>query len=302
MRVTSNVMMERATRNVNVAFQRYVKRQEQLASGQSINRLSDDPHGAAKAVRLRSTLRGMEQYKTNAEAADTSLNAYDGVLDKVGNVMNCLRDLVARAASDTVTSTERDAIAVEVRELFKEIVNAGNEMHNGEYMFAGHKVGKVPFEVERDADGKVTGVSYHGDSGKSAVEVGPGIVISTNLIGDEVFTSGGANVFDTMIDIERHLRENDVKTLSESDLAHIDAVVDNILKHRAEIGGKGKRLELIIDRIERDSISIEGLLSKTEDIDFGEAIMRLCEQEIVYHAALSAASKSVQMGLLQFLR
>jgi DNA-binding NarL/FixJ family response regulator len=55
MRVTNNVMMERAIRNVNVSFQRYVKRQEQLASGHSINRLSDDPHGAAKAVRLRST-------------------------------------------------------------------------------------------------------------------------------------------------------------------------------------------------------------------------------------------------------
>lgn len=302
MRVTNNVMMERAIRNVNVSFQRYVKRQEQLASGHSINRLSDDPHGAAKAVRLRSTFKGLGQYKTNAEAADTALNAYDGVLDKVGNVMNRLRDLVARAASDTVTSTERDAIAVEVRELFEEIVNAGNEMHNGEYMFAGHKVGRIPFEVARDADGEVTGVLYHGDSGKSAIEVGPGIVISTNLVGDEVFMADGANAFDTVIDIEKHLLENDVASLSESDLGRIDAVVDNILNCRAEIGGKGKRLELVIDRIERDSISIESLLSKTEDIDFAEAIMRLYEQEIVYHSALSAASKSVQMGLLQFLR
>ncbi|NLH88407.1 MAG: flagellar hook-associated protein FlgL [Firmicutes bacterium] len=302
MRVTNNVMMERAMRNVNGAFQRYVKRQEQLASGLSINRLSDDPHGAAKAVRLRSTLKGMEQYKKNAEAADTSLNTYDGILDKVGNVMNRLRDLVARAASDTVTSTERDAIAVEIRELFEEVVNAGNEMHNGEYMFAGHKVGTAPFEVVRDADGKATGVLFSGDSGKDAIEVGPGIVISRNLVGDEVFMADGANVFDTMIDIETHLLANDTESLSESDLASIDAVVDNILKHRSEIGGKGKRLELVIDRIERDSISIEGLLSKTEDIDFAEAIMRLYEQGTVYNAALAAASKSVQMGLLQFLR
>lgn len=302
MRVTNNVMMERAMRNVNVAFERYVKRQEQLASGCSINRLSDDPHGAAKAVRLRSTLKGLEQYKTNADIADTKLRAYDGVLDKVGSIMNRLRDLVGRAASDTVTPTERDGIAVEVRELFEEVVNAGNEMHNGEHMFAGHKVGQAPFKVERDADGRVTGVLYHGDSGKDAIEIGPGIVISGSLAGDEVFMADGANVFDAMIDIERHLRENDVESLSEEDLARVDAVVDNILKHRAEIGGKGKRLELVMDRLENDSISIEGLLSKTEDIDFAEAIMRLCEQEIVYYAALSAASKSVQAGLLQFLR
>jgi len=164
-------------------------------------------------------------------------------------------------------------------------------------MFAGHKVGQAPFKVERDADGRVTGVLYHGDSGKDAIEIGPGIVISGSLAGDEVFMADGANVFDAMIDIERHLRENDVESLSEEDLGRVDAV-----KHRAEIGGKGKRLELVMDRLESDSISIEGLLSKTEDIDFAEAIMRLCEQEIVYYAALSAASKSVQAGLLQFLR
>ncbi len=71
-------------------------------------------------------------------------------------------------------------------------------------------------------------------------------MISRNLVGgDEVFMAdGGANVFDTMIDIETHLLANDTESLSGSDLARIDAVVDNILKHRSEIGGRASVLSL----------------------------------------------------------
>jgi flagellar hook-associated protein 3 FlgL len=75
-----------------------------------------------------------------------------------------------------------------------------------------------------------------------------------------------------------------------------------VLKFRAELGGRGSRLELVISRLESDSVSITELLSKTEDVDLAEATMRLAEQEVVYQAALAAAARSVQAGLLQYLK
>jgi flagellar hook-associated protein 3 FlgL len=304
MRVTNSTMINKAVRNVDGAFRRYIACQEKVASGRSINHLSDDPHGAARAVRLRSVLRGVEQYKRNAENADTSVRTYDDNLDKVGSILNRVRELVVRGATDSATPTEREAMAVEVRELFDELVHAGNASHLGAYMYAGHRTGKSPFEVIDDMGDANWPVSYAGDSGVNRVEVGPGLTLEINITGEQVFMgqSGGVNIFRTVRQIEQHLTESDVPKLSGSDLASLDQAINQVLKFRAELGGRGSRLELVINRLESDSVSITELLSKTEDVDLADAIMRLAEQDVVYQAALAAAARSVQAGLLQYLK
>lgn len=303
MRVTNSTMINKAIRNVDGAFRRYIEHQEKVASGRSINHLSDDPHGAARAVRLRSVLRGVEQYKRNAENADISVRTYDDNLDKVGSILNRVRELVVRGATDSATPTEREAMAVEVRELFDELVHAGNASHLGAYMYAGYKTSKSPFEVVDDTSHADWPISYVGDSGVNRTEVGPGLTVEINITGDQVFMGvGGVNVFKTVRQIERHLTESNVPELSGSDLANLDQAINQVLKFRAELGGRGSRLELVISRLESDSVSITELLSKTEDVDLAEAIMRLAEQEVVYQAALAAAARSVQAGLLQYLK
>ena len=304
MRVTNSTMINKAIRNVDGAFRRYIACQEKVASGCSINHLSDDPHGAARAVRLRSVLRGVEQYKRNAENADTSVRMYDDNLNKVGSILNRVRELVVRGATDSATPTEREAMAVEVRELFDELVHAGNASHLGAYMYAGHRTGKSPFEVVADPTASDWPVSYAGDSGVNRVEVGPGLTLEISITGEQVFmgSGGGVNIFRTVRQIEQHLAGSDVPNLSGSDLASLDEAINQVLKFRAELGGRGSRLELVINRLESDSISITELLSKTEDVNLAEAIMRLAEQDVVYQAALAAAARSVQVGLLQYLK
>jgi len=194
-------------------------------------------------------------------------------------------------------------MAVEVRELFDELVHAGNASHLGAYMYAGYKTSKSPFEVVDDTSHADWPISYVGDSGVNRTEVGPGLTVEINITGDQVFMGvGGVNVFKTVRQIERHLTESNVPELSGSDLANLDQAINQVLKFRAELGGRGSRLELVISRLESDSVSITELLSKTEDVDLAEAIMRLAEQEVVYQAALAAAARSVQAGLLQYLK
>lgn len=304
MRVTNNTMIDKAIRNVNGAFRRYISCQEKVASGRSINRLSDDPHGAARAVRLRSVLLGVEQYRRNAETAETAVRMYDDNLNKVGNILNRVRELVVRGATDSATPTEREAMAVEVHELFDELVHAGNASHLGAYMYAGYKTGGSPFEAVADTSDPDWPVKYVGDSGVNRVEVGPGLTLDTNLTGGQVFmgSGGGVNIFETVRQIEQHLDSSSVPQLSGSDLSSLDESISHILKFRAELGGRGSRLELVINRLESDSVSVTELLSKTEDVDMAEAIMRFAEQGVVYQAALAAAAKSVQAGLLQYLK
>ena len=95
--------------------------------------------------------------------------------------------------------------------------------------------------------------------------------------------------------------QSDVLTLSGSDLSGLDKAIDQY-EVPAELGGRGSRLELVINRLESDSISVTELLSKTEDVDLAEAIMRLAEQGVVYPGGTGGSGGSVQAGLLQYLK
>ncbi len=97
------------------------------------------------------------------------------------------------------------------------------------------------------------------------------------------------------------LNNNDTEGISKA-LTRLDININNLNAIRAEMGVKSNRLELTKNRIEDDSINIRELLSKNEDIDMAEIIMKLQMDENVYKAALSVGSKIIPLSLVDFMR
>lgn len=69
----------------------------------------------------------------------------------------------------------------------------------------------------------------------------------------------------------------------------------------ADLGSRFVRLELTENRLSGQMVDFEDLLSKNEDVDIVETLIKLTAAETIYNASLSAASKVVQNTLLDFL-
>ncbi len=82
----------------------------------------------------------------------------------------------------------------------------------------------------------------------------------------------------------------------------LDKQLSNVSAIRAEVGVKSNRLDLTLNRIDDDVINLKNLLSKNEDADMGEVIMRLKMEENVYRASLSGGARIIQPSLVDFLR
>lgn len=94
----------------------------------------------------------------------------------------------------------------------------------------------------------------------------------------------------------------DDKTAINGMLAKIDVHMDRILSVAGEIGGKTNRVAFIKDRVEENTITFTGLLSKVQDIDYTETIMYFKNLENIYRASLSVGSKVIQPTLVDFIR
>ena len=75
-----------------------------------------------------------------------------------------------------------------------------------------------------------------------------------------------------------------------------------VSKAQAKIGTNINRLDLTTNRLDDDEINFTELLSKTEDVDMAEVIVKIKSQEMIYNASLMATSKVIQQTLLDFIR
>lgn len=78
--------------------------------------------------------------------------------------------------------------------------------------------------------------------------------------------------------------------------------IDNFLQVQSEIGARMNRLEIIQNRLETQSQSIEDMMSMNEDADPARVIIDLQNNEYVYRSALAAGARIIQPSLLDFLR
>ncbi|MGQ9552840.1 MAG: flagellar hook-associated protein FlgL [Anaerolineae bacterium] len=309
MRVTNQMLVRTALRDLQSSMQTLGIYQEQLSSGKRLHRPSDDPFAVERALSFRSELQALEVCKENIDLSRDWLNAGDITLEKMIDVLTRARSAGVRGADDSVGAAARQALANEVAQLLGSALQAANTSSQGRYLFAGYKINRVPF-TGMDASSnptndaaQIASVVYNGDNGIIVREVEPGVNLEINLTGNEPWlnpTQDGS-VFSVLIDLRDALAADDSGAISAA-VSKLDECMDLTGQARATTGAKIQRLDLADEKLDSISLGLEELLSKAEDVDMAEAVVHYSQQETVYQAALKVNARVLPMSLLDYLR
>lgn len=318
MRITNSMMLNSMMRNMGKNLSRMSKTEQMLATGKKFMVPSDDPIGVSRSLRLNTDVANVEQYKRNAEDALSWMGTTEMALENIGDILHRAKELTLQGVSETNSIDEREAIATEIEQLRKQLINIGNTTYAGSHIFAGYKTNAPVFNVTTGQYIPVTPIQS-----TEVIEFNLGISdrIGVNMPAQRIFgryvnpadldnavngTAPVANgeesqlleVFDALT---TDLRANNTNNI-EAALGRLDKHFNNINALRAEVGVKTNRIELTINRIDDDTLNLKDLLSKNEDADMAEVIMNLKMQENVYKASLSGGARIIQPTLIDFLR
>jgi flagellar hook-associated protein 3 FlgL len=156
--------------------------QDGVGSGLRIQKPSDDPAGASRALNLREAIERVEQYQSNSNLVDQRLALEDSTLEGVQNLMQRVKELALAANSGTQTEQTRFAYRAELNERLDELIDLSNVRDvNGDYLFAGFQDQTEPFSLS------AAGVSYGGDQGVREVQISATRGIASSDSGDQVF-------------------------------------------------------------------------------------------------------------------
>jgi flagellar hook-associated protein 3 FlgL len=309
-RVTQTMMNTQLLRNVSNNLGRMNNLQNQLATGRRINTASDDPTGLTFSMRYRSEISANDQYVKNVDSASSMLEYTDMAMGQAEDVLQRVRELSVQGANGSLPQAAYDAINLEMKELYNQMVEVGNSNFNGKYVFNGELTEDAPYaKLTLDDSGTPKAYNNATDSGQIKYELAPGVTLAANIHGDEVFgapitgsnDSTSNNVFNVISEISDALKNGDSSKVSEL-IGKIDSRLNTLLEKRAEVGARSNRLTLVQDRLSSISINLSSIQSKTEDADMSVVITNLKMEENVYQASLSAGAKLISPSLVDFLR
>lgn len=140
MRITNKVMQKNSLSNINTNKKLQDKLNTQMATEKKINRPSDDPVVAIRALRLRTNVSQITQYyEKNSKDAESWLQVTEDALTTVSEVITDLIEQTEKGANENLTSSDRNAILEALSKLRDEVYATGNADYAGRSIFTGYR-------------------------------------------------------------------------------------------------------------------------------------------------------------------
>jgi flagellin len=131
-RIRSNIQAMNVLNSLRQVNNRVGMHQLRLATGKRINSAGDDPAGLTIATKLNSRQKILGQIYENLGEAKNVLGVAEAGLSQVNDILTDIGVKIERAASDSIGTSERQAISQQIVQLVNEIDSiAGETEFNG---------------------------------------------------------------------------------------------------------------------------------------------------------------------------
>lgn len=189
MRVTSEVQSQQSILNVQLAFARMTKYQNQLATGNRIDRPSDDPTAITTILQNNVQDAQLTTDLSSIQNASGVLQASVSAITQVQNVLNVVKNAALQASNSFNQDGTNQALSSQVNAAIDQLLGVANtQQADGTYLFGGTAKDEPPFVVtSSNSGGQATAIAYQGSQENSKVIVGRALTVSTLISGSSVF-------------------------------------------------------------------------------------------------------------------
>lgn len=154
MRITTKVVQNNSLRNINVNKLLQDKLSQQMSTEKKVNRPSDDPIVAIRALRLRTNVNQITQYyEKNVPDAESWLEVTEGALSTMSAVLKDMYGQCTKGSNEYLKLEDRKTILTALKALKEEVYSTGNTDYAGRYVFTGYRT-DIPLNFIEDTKQK----------------------------------------------------------------------------------------------------------------------------------------------------
>ncbi|MBB2899684.1 flagellar hook-associated protein 3 FlgL [Kineococcus radiotolerans] len=294
--MTQRSIATNALTNLQNTQTRMAKLQEQITSGNSLPKGSEDSVRAAAALRLNDQIAVNTENGRNLDEARAWMTTQEPALQSTTNALQKVRALTVQAGNGALDETGRKAIAAEILALKETILGDANTPYQGRAVFGGTTAGTAAY-------GAAPTYTYAGDANPVERTISPGVKMTVNILGESVYgaaTPGGDSLFAQLDKLAADITGG---TLGANvTLGDLDKRITGATNAMAVIGARTNQLDHAEEVNANQLAYLEAQLNDVQGVDPAKAYVEFTQQNVAYQAALQVTAKTVQTSLLDFLR
>jgi flagellar hook-associated protein 3 FlgL len=306
-RVANNGQMQFLLAQIMQASAALGKSQEQVASGKVSSDYAGIGDKTAMLEAARSASTRTDAYQSVTQAALNQVDMQDTQLTAVSGLADQLRQAITKAVADNDASTLM-ASAAGIFDQLAQILNSQDA--NGNYIYGGNKDNTPPVAVDSLSD--LASLSSAGDAFANgtvarSVTVADGETVKIGVLASDA----GQQLMQTLkavVDFNAGATGNFGTGLTQAqsdflstEIGSATAASQSVNTLAAVNGQTYAQLQDASDRQQSLSTLYKGFVSDLQDVDMGEAISRLNQNQVALQAALQVTSQLHQISLLNYL-
>jgi flagellar hook-associated protein 3 FlgL len=304
MRISTNTIYQSGITRIGNLQSDQAKLSEQISTGRRISSPSDDPVAAARALEISSAQNANKKFADTRQTAQLKLNTLESNLTSVTNLLVSTQSTLVGAGNATLSNTERGFIASELKGSLDALIGLANTQDaSGNYLYAGFKSSTTPFIAN------ATGATYAGDSNQQLLQVDSQRQMAVNATGDNVFQSGGNDIFATLSNLVTLLNTPITDAASQAAyntgistaIGSLKGSVDTVLNVRANIGAKLNEIDNLDTAGSDRALQYSKSLSDLQDTDYASALSDLAKQQTIMEAAQKSFVAITSLSLFKLL-
>ena len=234
---------------------------DRMSSGYRLNRAADDTTAFAVSMRFDSDLMGLETVNRNARNGMNLISAMEGTAGEILRVLDRMRELATKNATETMTATDRSEAQIEFAALQEEIQRLAQttQMNRVQGLAVSDT---MTFQVGAGGGAANQVVLSMRSMTLAALSIGPG-------------------------DADILLMSN-----AQGALESIDVALSRLNTRRSEMAATFSQLNSAFDVTAADREALLNTLNVIRDTDYAEESTRLAQNQIRSQAAVSILSQA----------
>ncbi|MDR3166093.1 MAG: flagellar hook-associated protein FlgL, partial [Synergistaceae bacterium] len=159
-RVTNSMMQSLMLNDMHTNLSKLLDINQQLSTQRKYQYASQNPTAVTKGMNLETMVAETDQYISNLQNAVSWLKFTDEALGDMNDYFVRIKELAVNGGDGALESVDRAAIAEELREIKKAMMEIANSTMGGNYLFSGLKTGTMPFAIGPNGDVVYNGNDY----------------------------------------------------------------------------------------------------------------------------------------------
>lgn len=225
----------------------------EVATGVSINQLSDNPAGAGENVRLLNQLQADDSFTQSSSLVSGQLQVADSALGSAVSEITSALSLATGGNNDTLNASDKLSIANQLEGIRGELLSLANTSYQGVYLFGGANVSTAPLTLSTASS--PASVTYHGDSTVNSLITPSGQAIALNLPGNQIFLGGAAatgsassnSVFDALNNLIADFSNNNSAAVTTTDTESLNTALNYLSQQRVTLDNSISQLSNATD-------------------------------------------------------